>query len=59
MLDTLRYSDELREPTGIDLLGENPGIVPSPEWKAKHSKEPWYVGETVISGIGQVSAMGL
>jgi len=41
------------EPTGIDLLGENPGIVPSPEWKAKHSKEPWYVGETVIAGIGQ------
>jgi penicillin-binding protein 2 len=41
------------EVTGIDLLGENPGIVPSPEWKAKHSKEPWYVGETVISGIGQ------
>ena len=41
------------EPTGIDLLGENPGIVPSPEWKAKHSKEPWYPGETVISGIGQ------
>jgi len=41
------------EKTGIDLLGENPGIVPSPEWKAKHSKEPWYVGETVIAGIGQ------
>jgi penicillin-binding protein 2 len=41
------------EPTGIDLLGENPGIVPSPEWKAKHSREPWYPGETVIAGIGQ------
>ncbi len=41
------------QPTGIDLVGENAGIVPSPEWKAKHSREPWYVGETVISGIGQ------
>lgn len=41
------------EPTGIDLIGENPGIVPSPEWKAKRSREPWYVGETVIAGIGQ------
>ena len=41
------------ETTGIDLMGESIGIVPSPEWKAKHSKEPWYVGETVISGIGQ------
>jgi penicillin-binding protein 2 len=41
------------ETTGIDLMGETSGIVPSPAWKAKHSKEPWYVGETVISGIGQ------
>jgi penicillin-binding protein 2 len=40
-------------PTGIDLTGENGGVVPSPEWKAKHSREPWYPGETVISGIGQ------
>jgi penicillin-binding protein 2 len=41
------------EPTGIDLAGENGGVVPSPEWKAKNSREPWYPGETVISGIGQ------
>jgi penicillin-binding protein 2 len=41
------------EPTGIDLMGESGGIVPSPEWKARHSKEPWYTGETVIAGIGQ------
>jgi penicillin-binding protein 2 len=39
--------------TGIDLLGENVGIVPSPQWKAARSKEPWYAGETVIAGIGQ------
>ncbi|WP_133479244.1 penicillin-binding protein 2 [Cognatilysobacter segetis] len=39
--------------TGIDLLGENIGIVPSPQWKAKRSKDPWYAGETVIAGIGQ------
>jgi penicillin-binding protein 2 len=41
------------QPTGIDLVGENTGIVPSPEWKRAHSREPWYVGETVIAGIGQ------
>ncbi len=41
------------QPTGIDLLGETSGIVPSPEWKAANSREPWYVGETVIAGIGQ------
>ena len=41
--------------TGIDLVGENPGILPSPEWKrANNPKEPqWYTGETVIAGIGQ------
>jgi penicillin-binding protein 2 len=39
--------------TGIDLAGENVGILPSPQWKAKRSKEGWYPGETVIAGIGQ------
>lgn len=41
------------EVTGIDLVGEKPGVVPSPQWKAKRSKEPWYAGETVNAGIGQ------
>lgn len=41
-------------PTGIDLLGESSGVVPSREWKAAHFKVgTWYPGETVISGIGQ------
>jgi penicillin-binding protein 2 len=41
-------------PSGIDLPGEVSGILPSREWKAKHSKEhAWYPGETVIAGIGQ------
>jgi penicillin-binding protein 2 len=39
--------------TGIDLAGENIGVVPSPEWKRKRSKENWYPGETVNAGIGQ------
>lgn len=41
------------QPTGIDLLGENAGIVPSPRFKASRTREPWYAGETVIAGIGQ------
>ena len=41
------------EPTGIDLLGENSGVVPSRDYKRKVSTEPWYPGETVIAGIGQ------
>ena len=39
--------------TGIDLLGESDGILPSRTWKLAHSKQPWYPGETVIAGIGQ------
>src|SRR5690606_34335468 len=41
------------EKTGIDLLGENAGVVPSREYKRTISTESWYPGETVISGIGQ------
>jgi penicillin-binding protein 2 len=52
-LDTWVRKYGFGEPTGIDLMGESGGIVPSPAWKAKHSREPWYVGETVIAGIGQ------
>ena len=39
--------------SGIDLVGENDGAVPSIEYKRSISSEPWYPGETVISGIGQ------
>ena len=41
------------EPTGVELVGENAGVVPSREWKLGRSSEPWYPGETVIAGIGQ------
>jgi penicillin-binding protein 2 len=43
--------------TGVDLNGERPGVLPSPEWKKKRFKTPatqkWYSGETVSIGIGQ------
>ncbi len=39
--------------TGIDLIGESEGVLPSRAWKADHSRQPWYPGETVIAGIGQ------
>ncbi|KZC20612.1 MULTISPECIES: penicillin-binding protein 2 [Rhodanobacter] len=40
-------------PTGIDLIGESSGVLPSREWKAANLRQPWYPGETVIAGIGQ------
>lgn len=39
--------------TGIDLLGENSGVLPSRAWKRGQFGLPWYPGETVITGIGQ------
>ncbi|MCE7032056.1 penicillin-binding protein 2 [Lysobacter sp. GX 14042] len=41
------------EKTGIDLVGESRGSVPSRDYKRSVSTEPWYPGETVIAGIGQ------
>ena len=41
------------KPTGIDITGERPGLVPSEEWKQQTYKQVWYPGETVSVGIGQ------
>jgi penicillin-binding protein 2 len=39
--------------TGIDLDGEQAGILPSTEWKQRRLKQRWYPGETISVGIGQ------
>jgi penicillin-binding protein 2 len=39
--------------TGIDILGELAGLLPSREWKRRRHDQPWFPGETVITGIGQ------
>ncbi|ABF06940.1 penicillin-binding protein 2 [Cupriavidus metallidurans] len=43
--------------TGIDIEGENRGILPSTDWKRKAYRRPeqqkWYDGETISLGIGQ------
>jgi penicillin-binding protein 2 len=41
------------EKSGIDINGEISGLLPTPEWKKRRYKQPWYMGETVIVGIGQ------
>ncbi len=35
------------------VLPEKTGINPSPSWKRKNLKKPWYLGETLIMSIGQ------
>ena len=43
--------------TGVDILGETRGLLPSTEWKRRAYKRPdqqrWYSGETISLGIGQ------
>lgn len=39
--------------TGLDLLGEGAGLMPSSKWKKKAKRKPWFPGETLIAGIGQ------
>ncbi len=39
--------------SGVDLDGELAGLMPTPAWKQKRFKQPWWPGETVIAGIGQ------
>ncbi len=45
------------QPTGIDLVGEAKGVLPTREWKRKAFRNPaqqvWYKGDTISLGIGQ------
>jgi len=43
----------LGAPMGIDLPGERSGLIPTREWKLKNVGEPWQLGETLVSAIGQ------
>ena len=53
------YLDQfgLGQYTGIDIVGEHRGLVPSREWKRSafrnRADQTWFPGETVIASIGQ------
>ncbi|MBU1000353.1 penicillin-binding protein 2 [Patescibacteria group bacterium] len=38
---------------GIDLPGEEVGLIPTDEWKQKNIGQPWYPGDTLHMAIGQ------
>jgi len=39
--------------TGIDQPLESYGVNPNKQWKKVKYKQPWYIGETIVSSIGQ------
>jgi penicillin-binding protein 2 len=43
----------IEDKTGIDLSGEKVGVVPTPDWKLKIFNEPWRLGDSYNSSIGQ------
>jgi penicillin-binding protein 2 len=42
-------------PTGIELGGERSGFVPTPAWKQATYGDPWRIGDTYHTAIGQYS----
>jgi len=39
--------------TGVDIVGESTGVLPSQEWKRQRFDQKWFPGETISIGIGQ------
>jgi len=51
----VKYADEFGygQKTGIDLPGEQAGLMPSPDWLIKNFHHRWYPDETLDVAIGQ------
>jgi len=43
----------LGEATGVDLVSEKNGFLPTPDWKLKNKGDSWYDGDTANLSIGQ------
>ena len=39
--------------SGIQLIGEQDGLIPSPQWKRINQGENWSTGDTYIASVGQ------
>jgi penicillin-binding protein 2 len=39
--------------SGIELLGEQKGLIPDPKWKRINTGENWSTGDTYIASVGQ------
>ena len=39
--------------SGIELLGEADGLIPTPQWKRINKGENWSTGDTYIASVGQ------
>ncbi|MCC6500364.1 MAG: hypothetical protein IT313_08880 [Anaerolineales bacterium] len=46
------------ERSGIELPGEEDGLVPTPQWKRINTGENWSTGDTYIASVGQGYVLG-
>ncbi len=44
--------------SGIELIGEQDGLIPSPQWKRINQGENWSTGDTYIASVGQGYVLG-
>jgi penicillin-binding protein 2 len=52
-IDRLGETLGLGQSSGIELSGEDPGILPSPKWLQINKNEKWTQGQTANTAIGQ------
>lgn len=45
-------------PSGIELIGEQDGLIPSPKWKRINQGENWSTGDTYLASVGQGYVLG-
>jgi len=58
LLDNYFRNFGLTEKTGVELLGELLGVIPTPEWKKeKFNGDIWRLGDTYITSIGQYGTL--
>jgi len=52
-LEKVSHAMGLGQYTGIDVLEEKKGIMPSPQWKKEKWNQGWYPGDSINLSIGQ------
>ncbi|GAA4892144.1 penicillin-binding protein 2 [Ferrimonas pelagia] len=52
-ISAFMYEFGFGQGTGVDILEESSGNMPTRDWKQIRYKEPWYIGDTISVGIGQ------
>lgn len=53
LIANVAHSVGFGQPVGLELRGEQSGLVPDPRWKEATKNERWFLGNTYHYGIGQ------